>query len=94
MLLWSTSMFLWGGCSSSSSSSSSSTRQQFEQQQQQQLELQQLVQRQRKKLKVHGNWEESPRGCWRILYKISRCVVVYVRAVVDGRGVVVCVVDR
>ena len=30
---------------------------QFEQQQQ--LELQQLVQRQRKKLKVHENWEES-----------------------------------
>ena len=32
---------------------------QFEQQQQ--LELQQLVQRQRKKLKVHENWEESLR---------------------------------
>ena len=31
---------------------------QFEQLQQQ-LELQQLVQRQRKKLKVHENWEES-----------------------------------
>ena len=30
---------------------------QFEQQQQ--LELQELVQRQRKKLKVHENWEES-----------------------------------
>ena len=57
MLLWSTSMFLWGGCSSSSSEQLEQ-HEQFEQQQQQ-LELQQLVQRQRKKLKVHENWEES-----------------------------------
>ena len=63
---------------------------QFEQQQQ--LELQQLVQRQQKKLKVHENWGRNRCGCWRIVYLIGRCVVVYVRAVVDGRGVVVCVV--
>ena len=47
---------------------------QFEQQQQ--LELQQLVQRQRKKLKVHENWEES---LWLLEYIIrdrsSRCRV-------------------
>ena len=62
---------------------------QFEQLQQQ-LELQQLVQRQRKTLKVHENWEES---LW-LLDNIIRGTAVgecYVRA---GRGLVVsCVVD-
>ena len=55
-----------------------------------QLELQQLVQRQRKKRKVHENWEEP---LW-LLENIIRGTAVgeyYVRA---GRGLVVsCVVD-
>ena len=88
MLLWSTSMFLWGGCSSQQ-------QQQLEQheqfEQQQQLELQQLVQRQRKKLKVHQNWEESLRVSENIMQDTSgRCVVVYVRAGVVCVVVVVC----
>ena len=63
---------------------------QFEQLQQQ-LELQQLVQRQRKNIKVHENWEEE--SLW-LLENIIRGTAVgecYVRA---GRGLVVsCVVD-
>ena len=43
---------------------------QFEQQKQ--LELQQLVQRQRNKLKVHQNWEESVRVSENVMQDILR----------------------
>ena len=61
---------------------------QFEQQKQ--LELQKLVQRQQRNSKCTRTGRNRC-GCWRILYEIGRCVVVYVRA---GRGVVVCGVDE